>query len=154
MPSFPLQSLDFQAGALVSRTESEQNVLKIKNSKSNCGPCRPSATKSKHYSKSGKFPATCHMSFANTSMMWKRPCLTEVNKKSGICAGLFRLRTMEFDMIAVAVKPTSEGPVDPAAISFVGEASVFKHPNAVRDAVIYGGTVKLNTVKMIFIFLA
>lgn len=54
-------------------------------------PCRPSATKSKHYSKSGKFPAICHMSFANTSMMWKRPCLTEMNKskKSGICRRTF-----------------------------------------------------------------
>ena len=60
---------------------------------------------------------------------------------------------MEFDVIAVAVKPASEGPVDPAAITFIGEASVFKHPNAVRDAVINGGTVKLNAVKMIFILI-
>lgn len=40
-----------------------------------------------------KFPAICHMSFANTSMMWKRPCLTEVNKKvRHLFAGLFDYR--------------------------------------------------------------
>lgn len=53
---------------------------------------------------------------------------------------------MEFDSVVVSVEPASEGPVDPAAVSFVCEASVFKYPNAVRNAVINGRAVKLHTI--------
>jgi hypothetical protein len=51
---------------------------------------------------------------------------------------------MEFDVIAVAVKPASEGPVDPAAITFIGEEyedhfnGVQFYGSAVYDGITYG----------------